>query len=140
MNYIISLLMGAITSLMIYLNGSLSGAYGTLYSTILIHFVGLLGILAVSIVKRAKMNFPKGLPLYLYSGGLVGIGTVTFTNLSYAKLGVSLPLALGLLGQTVFSLFADHFGFLGMKLVRINPKKLIGLAIIGIGICIMAIQ
>ncbi len=140
MNYIISLIVGAITSIMIFFNGSLSNGYGNPLSTVLIHLVGLIGILAVFFIKRARMTFPKGLPLYLYSAGLVGIGTVMFTNLSYEKLGVSLPLALGLLGQTAFSLLADHFGLLGMKVIKVNPKKLIGLGIIGIGICIMAIQ
>ena len=131
MNYIISLIVGAITSIMIFFNGSLSNGYGNPLSTVLIHFVGLIGILAVFFIKRARMT---------YSAGLVGIGTVMFTNLSYEKLGVSLPLALGLLGQTAFSLLADHFGLLGMKVIKVNPKKLIGLGIIGIGICIMAIQ
>jgi transporter family-2 protein len=85
------------------------------------------------------MKLPKGLPLYLYSAGFVGIGTVMLTNLSYLKLGVSLSLVLGLLGQTLFSLLTDHFGWLGMKQIKINPKKFIGLGIIGAGICIMAL-
>ncbi len=140
MNYIISLIVGAITSLMIFFNGSLSNGYGNLFSTVLIHFIGLVGILGIFFMKHVKMKLPKGLSLYLYSAGFVGIGTVMFTNLSYEKLGVSLPLALGLLGQTAFSLFADHFGILGMKVIKINPKKLIGLGIIGAGICIMAIR
>jgi transporter family-2 protein len=140
MNYIISLIVGALTSIMIFFNGSLSEGYGNTLSTILIHLVGLIAIILVSILTRSKMKLKKGLPLYLYSAGLVGIGTVMLTNISYMKLGVSLPLALGLLGQTIFSLLTDHFGFLGMKVVKVNPKKLIGLGIIGIGIFIMALQ
>lgn len=140
MNYLISLIVGALTSIMIFFNGSLSGGYGNLMSTVLIHLVGLIAILLVFFLSRSKMVFPKGLPIYLYSAGFVGIGTVMLTNLSYMKLGVSLPLALGLLGQTLFSLLTDHFGLLGMKVIKINPKKLIGLGIIGIGICIMAFQ
>ncbi|SHO44408.1 DMT family transporter [Anaerocolumna xylanovorans] len=140
MNYIISLIVGALTSIMIFFNGSLSDGYGNLTSTVLIHLVGLIAILLTLLITRSKMKLPKGLPLYLYSAGFVGIGTVMLTNLSYLKLGVSLPLALGLLGQTVFSLLTDHFGLFGMKMVKINPKKLIGLGIIGIGIFIMSFQ
>ncbi len=140
MNYIISLIVGALTSIMIYFNGSLSDGYGNLLSTVLIHLVGLIAILLIMVITHSKMKLPKGLPLYLYSAGFVGIGTVMLTNISYIKLGVSLPLALGLLGQTIFSLLTDHFGFFGMKVVKINPKKLIGLGVIGIGICIMAFQ
>lgn len=140
MNYIISLIVGALTSIMIFFNGSLSNGYGNLMSTVLIHLVGLIAILLILLTTHSKMKLPKGLPLYLYSAGFVGIGTVMLTNLSYLKLGVSLPLALGLLGQTVFSLLIDHFGLFGMKVVKINPKKLIGLGIIGAGIFIMSFQ
>lgn len=139
MNYIISLMVGAITSIMIFFNGSLSDSYGNPMSTVIIHLVGLIAILLMLFLTKSRMRLPKGLPLYLYSAGFVGIGTVMLTNLSYLKLGVSLSLALGLLGQMLFSLLTDHFGLLGMKRMKMNPKKIIGLCIIGIGICIMAI-
>ncbi len=140
MNYIISLIVGAITSVMIFFNGSLSDGYGNLLSTVLIHLAGLIAILLIMLIMRSRMKLPKGLPIYLYSAGFIGIGTVMLTNIAYLKLGVSLSLALGLLGQTIFSLLTDHFGLLGMKTIKVNPKKLIGLGIIGIGICIMAFQ
>ena len=60
-----------------------------------------------------------------------------FNNLSYAALGVSLPVALGLLGQLITSLAFVHYGFLNMKKVQFNNKKFIGLSIIIIGISIM---
>lgn len=140
MNYIISLIVGAITSVMIFFNGSLSDGYGNLLSTVLIHLAGLIAILLIMLIMRSRMKLPKGLPIYLYSAGFIGIGTVMLTNIAYLKLGVSLSLALGLLGQTIFSLLTDHFGLLGMKTIKVNPKKLIGLGIIGIGICIIAFQ
>ena len=140
MNYIISLIVGAITSVMIFFNGSLSDGYGNPLSTVLIHLSGLIAILIIMLLTHSRMKLPKGLPLYLYSAGFIGIGTVMLTNIAYLKLGVSLSLALGLLGQTIFSLLTDHFGLLGMKTIKVNPKKLFGLGIIGIGICIMAFQ
>ena len=140
MNYIISLIVGAITSIMIFFNGSLSDGYGNPLSTVLIHLSGLVAILIIMLLTHSRMKLPKGLPLYLYSAGFIGIGTVMLTNIAYLKLGVSLSLALGLLGQTIFSLLTDHFGLLGMKTIKVNPKKLFGLGIIGIGICIMAFQ
>lgn len=140
MNYIISLIVGAITSIMIFFNGSLSDGYGNPLSTVLIHLSGLIAILIIMLITHSRMKLPKGLPLYLYSAGFIGIGTVMLTNIAYLKLGVSLSLALGLLGQTIFSLLTDHFGLLGMKTIKVNPKKLFGLGIIGIGICIMAFQ
>jgi transporter family-2 protein len=74
----------------------------------------------------------------MYSAGAISVFTVMFNNLSYVALGVSIPVALGLLGQLLTSLFFDHFGFLGMTKIKFNKKKIIGLIIISLGISIMA--
>ncbi|WP_202906312.1 DMT family transporter, partial [Clostridium botulinum] len=60
-------------------------------------------------------------------------------NLSFSKLGVSLTLALGLLGQSLSSIFIDHFGLLGMKVIKFEKKKCIGLLFIILGIFIMTV-
>lgn len=139
MNYMISLLIGALTSIMILFNGTLSDFYGNLASTILIHVVGLIGILFLIIIKKDRLNFGKGLPILMYSAGFVGIGTVLLTNLSFMELGVSLTLALGLLGQTIFSLIIDHFGLFGLPESKFQPKKLTGLVLITLGIFVMTL-
>ncbi len=139
MNYFISIIIGAIISVMILFNGTLSNAFGNYTSSIIIHLVGLISIILVLLISKSKFKFHKELPAYLYSAGAVGVFTVVFTNLSFAKLGVSLTLALGLLGQSIFSIFIDHFGLFGMKIVKFKRKKLTGLFIIAFGILIMTI-
>jgi len=139
MIYIITLLIGAINSIMILLNGTLSASYGNLSSSIVIHTVGLIGIIIVLLITKTRFKLNRGIPLYLYSAGFIGIGTVLLTNISYANLGVSLHLALSLFGQTVSSLIIDHFGLLGMKTTKFNPKKSVGLLLIVFGIVIMTV-
>ncbi|WFR59296.1 DMT family transporter [Anaerocolumna sp. AGMB13025] len=139
MNYLISLIIGAVTSIMILLNGTLSDGYGNYASSILIHISGLIAVLLILFITRTKFRLKKGTPIYLYCAGFIGVATVLFTNLSFEHLGVSLTLALGLLGQTLLSLFLDHFGLMGFKASRFNPKKLIGLLFIGVGILVMTI-
>lgn len=139
MNYIISLLLGAITSVMVLFNGKLSDGYGNFSSTILIHIVGLAAIIIVCIVKKTKLKLERSIPFYLYSAGFIGVFTVLFTNVSFTNLGVSLTQALGLFGQSVFSILVDHFGLFGMNKIKFNPKKLIGFGIILAGIVIMAV-
>lgn len=139
MNYLISLLIGALTSIMILFNGTLSDSYGNLASTILIHIVGLIAISFLIIAKKDTLNFGKGLPILMYSAGFVGIGTVLLTNLSFMELGVSLTLALGLFGQTIFSLIIDHFGLFGIPVNKFEPKKISGLILITIGIIVMTL-
>jgi bacterial/archaeal transporter family-2 protein len=139
MNYLISLIIGAVTSIMILLNGTLSDAYGNYTSSIIIHVVGLISIILVLFISRSKFRLQARIPIYLYSAGLIGVATVLFTNLSFENLGVSLTQALGLLGQTIISLFLDHFGLMGVKSTKFKAKKLIGLFFIASGILVMTI-
>ncbi len=139
MNYIISLIIGAVTSVMILLNGTLSDAYGNYASTIIVHVVGLLSVILVLIISKSKFRIRERIPFYLYCAGFIGVATVIFTNTSFANLGVSLTQALGLLGQTVISLILDHFGLMGVKPSKFNAKKLVGLCFISCGILVMTI-
>lgn len=139
MNYLLSLLTGALVAFMVYLNGTLSTHTGTYSSSVLIHFVGLVGIIIVMIFTKSKLKGLKKIPLYLYTGGFVGILTVLFNNSGYAHLGASLTIALCLLGQSVTSVIVDHFGLFGVPVVRFNKKKTIGLVIITIGVFLMTL-
>lgn len=130
---------GALIAIMITFNGALSKAVGNYTSSIIIHVVGLLSIILVLILSKSKFNFKKNIPIYIYSGGAIGVFTVVFNNLSFSTLGVSITLALGLLGQSLSSIIVDHFGMFGMKVIKFEKKKIIGLFIITLGILIMTI-
>lgn len=139
MNYIISILIGAMVSLMCMFNGTLSNAYGNYTSSIIIHLVGLILLIVIILLKKTKISIKKDIPIYLYSAGAVGVFTVVFTNISFLKLGASLTIAIGLLGQSAISIIVDHLGILGAKVNKFNRKKLIGLSVIIIGILVMTI-
>jgi bacterial/archaeal transporter family-2 protein len=134
---LLSLLIGAVIAIMVAVNGELSGSLGNYFSLIIIHLLGFLTVLGIMLYKKIKISFRNGLPLYLYSAGAISVFTVMFNNLSYSALGVSLPVALGLLGQILISLAFDHYGILGMPRIRFKKKKIVGLLIIVIGISIM---
>lgn len=75
----------------------------------------------------------------MFSGGLIGILTVLFTNISFTNLGVSLTVSLALLGQLVTSIVIDHFGYFDLEVNKFEKKKIIGLGIIILGIFIMTL-
>lgn len=133
----LSLLIGILVAIMIAFNGQLSHEIGNYSSLIIIHMVGFIVIWVIMLYKKIKLSFKNSLPLYLYIAGAISVFTVMFNNLSFAALGVSLPVALGLLGQLLTSLVFDHYGLLGMPKVSFNKKKFLGLLIIIIGISIM---
>src|SRR6476659_3163683 len=109
---------------MIPLNGILSEMTGNYTSSVMIHIVGLVAIVIVLLVSKSKLRMQKGIPLYLYSAGAIGVFTVLFSNISFTALGVSITIALSLLGQSVSSIIIDHFGLLGMKVVKFEKKKI----------------
>ncbi|OSB09172.1 DMT family transporter [Paraclostridium bifermentans] len=139
MNYLISILTGVVLSIMVVLNGDLGNATGNYISSVIIHFVGLIGIIVLLVVTKSKIKNLKGIPFYMFSGGLIGILTVLFTNISFTNLGVSLTVSLALLGQLVTSIVIDHFGYFDLEVNKFEKKKIIGLGIIILGIFIMTL-
>ena len=139
MSYFISIFTGVILAIMISLNGKVGNVAGNYASSVIIHFVGLIGILIVLIATKSKFKNLKGIPFYMFTGGLIGILTVLFTNIGFMGLGVSLTVSLSLLGQLVTSLVIDHFGYFDMPVVKFDKKKILGLVIIIAGIYVMTL-
>ncbi|WP_097027023.1 DMT family transporter [Clostridium peptidivorans] len=139
MNTSISAIIGALISVMLMFNGTLSAASGNYTSSVIIHIVGLVFITLVMLINKSKIKLKKDIPIYLYSAGAIGVFTVLFNNLSFLKLGASLTIALGLLGQSLSSIVIDHFGLLEMQIYKFEKRKLIGLLFIILGIFIMTI-
>lgn len=136
---LISIFIGTALSIILMINGTLCSNMGNYSSTVIIHTVGIFTIIAVLIINKSKFKLYKGIPLYLYSAGAIGVFTVLFNNLSFNYLGASLTIALGLFGQSVTSILIDHFGLLRMKKIEFQKKKIIGLVIILLGIVVMTI-
>lgn len=130
---------GVLIAIMITINGSLANGIGNYSSTVLIHVVGLIAISVILIIKQIKIRHHRNIPFYLYSAGAIGVFTVLFNNLSFSKLGVSLTVALGLLGQTLASLVIDHYGLLGVPMVKLRKEKFIGIILVALGITIMTL-
>jgi len=131
-------LIGALLAVMIYLNGELAHHLGNYAASSVVHLTGLLLVSLILLLSRAKSPFQGGLsPLHLSGGGL-GFLTVVCANLGFLHLGVSLTLALGLLGQTVSALLIDHFGWFGAPVARFDRRQIGSLALIAAGIAVMA--
>lgn len=139
MNNIFAIIIGGLIAIMIYFNGALAMCTGNYSSSIIIHVVGLIAMIVILIVRREKIKIKKGIPLYMYSAGVIGVFTVLLNNLTCATLGVSLTVALGLLGQSIASIVIDHFGLLGISVNKFNRKKIVGFTVILLGIVVMTI-
>ncbi len=133
----LSIVSGVLISLMIAQNGGLAGLYGLHHSTVLVHVVGLCSILLWMLLRREKPRWDRSTPWPYYCGGVLGVLTVVFNNLGFAALGVSLTLALGLLGQCIAGGVVDHFGLFGMPKTPFRKGHLVSFGFIIAGIALM---
>ena len=128
------LLSGVFLAIVITTNGSLSGYYGPYISTVMIHIVGTVVAYAAMKAARQQWKPAEKIPLWMFSGGAIGILTTVFQSVAFAHIGVTAILALSLFGQTVTALIIDSFGFFHMEKRPINKATLIGVVISMCGI------
>lgn len=130
--WIMALLAGVLLALMISLNSSLSTFTSPLFASWLAHGIGaacaflLIGSGWKLSRKHSSADKNKTTdnttlskpPFWSYLGGIPGALTVVLAAITVnSSIGLSGTLALGLIGQIVFSLISDHFGLFGV------PKK-----------------
>lgn len=139
MNILLSTICGVIVTVMTIFNGELSTHYGVYVSTAMIHLIGLLTFILIMCFKKEKLSFKQHVPLYLYTGGMIGVLTVIFNVITVNAMGVALLTALGLLGQMITSIVLEQYGWLGMIQRKMTVSKLMSLVIVAIGIGVMII-
>ena len=147
-------LAGALITLMNSLNSRLVARAGSLATLLTVHLVGMAALAAI-VAARAILRWARprrngaepspgqtakrgALPLYAYLGGVIGVGTVFTSTYSYGALGASLAVALGLIGQTTFSLAVDATGAFGRQRRPLAWRRLPGIALIAAGAACMA--
>ncbi|MGB4849588.1 MAG: DMT family transporter, partial [Saprospiraceae bacterium] len=99
--------------------------------------VGLLGLFVYIIAARIPLNTLnniKNAPAISWLGGLCGAFFVTAVVVTVPRLGIALTFSLVILGQMLITLPIDHFGFLGIPIREINLPRLIGVALVILGV------
>jgi transporter family-2 protein len=134
-----AVIIGLLIAIMVTFNGFLAKHIDDYLSVLIIHIVGLLTVSLILIIRKKKFNLKERFPLYLLSGGAVGVFLTLFNTVCFKHMGVSLTLSLGLLGQSIASGVIDHFGLLGMDIYRFRKEKVIGFILIFAGIVVMLI-
>lgn len=131
-------LTGVTITLMNLINALLSDIFGNSFATALIHLSGLLIIGMICLVRREQLRIPKA-PLWVWTGGVVGILTILFSNAAFSNLNITLATAAALAGQVTFGVAFDATGFMGTQKVPIGKRQLLSLTLILLGMAAMAI-
>lgn len=140
--HLFALIAGLLLPLQIAFNNKLTLFSGNPTTSSLISFsVGTLALIVYSLTNPTA--FQKSLqqlsqaPLYAWLGGLVGAFYIISSIVASPKIGIATFLALIIGGQLVMSLVLEHFGWLGTAVRSISWVKVLGLALILVGIILV---
>ena len=134
MNRILAASSGSLIAIMVLFNGTLAANSNMVFSMIIIHVVGLASVLAIYRVKKETVRLSFEYPWHYYISGVIGIFLVFSNTLCFTELGVTLTLALGLMGQSVFSLIIDRFGLFNRPKKSIQNFEIVGILVISFGL------
>ena len=132
---------GGVMALQPAVNGRFAGQCNHPIQASIISFgTGFLALLAVGWALR--VGWPSAaslrqLPWWAWTGGLLGTYMVTVTLLIAPKLGATRWIALVLSGQIVLSLALDHFGLLGYSHQPLNWTRILGVAMLAVGVILV---
>lgn len=135
-DWLLALVAGVLLSVMISLNGLLAHYSSPVFASWVAHGTGTLLAVAIILLLQHLTHRPLAGPLqhtppprWSYFGGFFGGLTVVLSSITVnSPLGLSGTLALGLVGQIVFSLLSDQFGWFGLPQRTLTYRD--GLAVI----------
>lgn len=137
MYYLALLFGGAAIGLMISVNGQLANYLNIFEISFIVHGIGLILLLAYTVlIKKEKISF-RGLPRYVYSVGFFGVALVVTGSICANKVGATLTMGLSIVGQMAISAIIDHFGLFNTPQCKFNIKRIPGYLLIGVGILLL---
>ena len=138
---VLALLTGVVMPTQAIINNKLAGEVS---SPILAAFVSfVIGTLALFIyilitgIPLSNLNSLKNASAVSWTGGLLGAFFVASTVVLVPKLGVALTFSLVIAGQMLVTLLLDHYGFLDIPVKEVNFQRLLGVALIIIGVILI---
>lgn len=135
---ILALLAGVMIPFQSAMNAQLGKALQSpYYSSLVVFIVAALGIsiyiLASRFVLPTTTQFTSA-PKWSYLGGVLGGTYILLIVITAPKLGIGNVTVMVLLGQVLAAVIIDQFGLLGATIHHINWQRLVGVALLIIGV------
>jgi transporter family-2 protein len=132
----LAIVIGGALALQAPLNSMLGRSVGGLTATVVAFIVGLVALLAVSVLAGGlgRIVHLSDAPWWaLIGGGLISALYVASIVWTVRALGAGGLTAATITGQFAVALVVDHFGWLGVERQPITASKLAGLALLAAG-------
>ena len=131
-------LSGAILALATDWNSQLARHATPLFASFVAHGVGTVASVALFLAlpawRKPAARAAGRAPFWAWLGGLPGAMTVALATVTIlGPLGLAGTLAAMLVGQMLFGVLTDRFGWLGLERRRLDPRTIAGLALVVVG-------
>jgi transporter family-2 protein len=99
--------------------------------------VALFGYILLTGIPLSNLASSKDAPLIAWIGGFLGAFFVSVMVTVVPRVGVALTFSLAIGGQMLITLLIDHFGWLGVAEKPINLMRVLGAALITVGVILI---
>lgn len=98
-----------------------------------------LGIFVFAIQRKPWPSFAdaQSTPWWIWIGGLLGATYVAVSVVLIQRLGAAFAFSLVVLGQMVTALVMDRFGWFGIPIHDLNPGRIVGVALVILGVVLI---
>lgn len=137
---VLAFLSGAFLPIQAGLNNKLGKAVASPVHAALFSFIiGSIGLIAYVLVTRQTVSWAgiKDAPGYVWLAGLLGAFYVTVIILAFPKLGPGLTFGLVVAGQMTLSILLEHFNILVAQQNSVSYMKIVGIALVVLGVIII---
>ena len=133
-----TLFAGAMIAAQGIVNGRMSAVMGGPVQAALVSFsVGFLVLLTLNLAlghRPPPVAEISAAPWWAWAGGLMGAVVVTLAAAAVPRIGVATYASAFIAGQLTAAVIYDHFGALGQEVREATPSRLIGVALLGLGV------
>lgn len=131
---------GCLVGMQAPINARLGRTVGNLQAATLSFLVGTAVLLVVAAFVRGgltSLGQVREVPWWALVGGLLGAVYVTAALVIVRTLGASGLTAVAIAGQLAISVLIDRFGLLGITKEHIGPWRIVGLALLVVGVALV---
>ena len=128
---------GGLVALQAPINSGLGKAVGSLPAASFSFAIGLVALVGITFVSGegfGQIGEVGGLSWYYLIGGLLGAVYVTTVLISVRTLGAGGVTAATIAGQLTMSVLLDQLGVLGLAQREITPARVVGVALLAVGV------
>lgn len=117
------------------LSSLMSQRIGTLESVFIVHIGGAVAaLLPLLFYGGGKLSQWRSVPWYVLVAGVFGLVVIGAVSYMIPRIGVAASIVTIVAGQILVGTLLDHFGLLGAAQRSLDPSRLLGLAVVLLGV------